>query len=105
MGRPKAVRPRAYSTAVRSAPLAPPVHPAPSLKRPMFRMLNAILCPLPISPSRFSRGITASARINGRVELPLMPVFFSSAPRLTPGEPLSMMKAVKCSPSTLANVM
>ena len=78
---------------------------APSLKRPMFRMLKAILWPLPISPSRFSFGITASARMSGRVLLPLMPVFFSSAPRLTPGIPFSTMKAVKCSPSTLAKVM
>ena len=39
------------------------------------------------------------------VDEPLMPVFFSSAPRLTPGIPFSMMKAVKCSPSTLAKVM
>ena len=36
---------------------------------------------------------------------PLIPVFFSSAPRLTPGIPFSTMKAVKCSPSTLAKVM
>ncbi len=79
--------------------------PAPSLKRPMLRMLKAILCPLPISPRRFSRGTLASDRISGRVELPLMPVFFSSAPRETPGVSLSMMKAVNCSPSTFANVM
>ena len=50
-------------------------------------------------------GITASVRISGRVLLPLMPVFFSSAPRLTPGIPFSTMNAVKCSPSTLAKVM
>ena len=87
------------------ASLAPPVTPAPSLKRPMLRMLKAILWPLPISPRRFSLGILASWRIRGRVELPLMPVFFSSAPSDTPGEPLSMMKAVKCWPSTLAKVM
>jgi hypothetical protein len=102
---PNAVRPFPYCTAAPRASFDPPVVPAPSLKRPMLRMLKAILCPFPISPSRFSFGITASCRIRGRVELPLMPVFFSSAPRLTPGEPLSMMKAVKCSPSTLANVM
>jgi hypothetical protein len=34
-----------------------------------------------------------------------MPVFFSSAPSETPGIPFSMMKAVKRSPSTFANVM
>ncbi len=59
----------------------------------------------PISPSWCSFGITASARMRGLVLLPLMPVFFSSAPRLTPGIPFSTMNAVKCSPSTLANVM
>ena len=47
----------------------------------------------------------ASARIRGRVEEPLMPVFFSSGPSDTPGLPFSMMKPLKCSPSTLANVM
>ncbi len=71
----------------------------------MLRMLNAILWPLPISPSRFSFGITASLRISGRVELPLIPVLRSSGPTLTPGIPFSMMNAVKCSPSTFANVM
>ncbi len=104
-GWPKAIRDLPYATALRIASLAPPVTPAPSLKRPMFRMLKAILWPLPISPRRFSLGICASLKISGQVELPLMPVFFSSAPRETPGVPFSMMKAVKCSPSTLAKVM
>ena len=105
MGCPKAVRELAYSVAAPTASLAPALVMAPSLKRPTLRMLKAILWPFPISPRRFSFGITASARMRGLVLLPLMPVFFSSAPRLTPGIPFSTMKAVKCSPSTLAKVM
>ena len=37
----------------RSRRLAPPMHIAPSLKRPKLSTLNATLWPLPISPSRF----------------------------------------------------
>jgi len=105
MGWPKAVRELPYSAAVPTASFAPPTVIAPSLKRPMLRMLKAILWPFPISPSWFSFGITASVRMSGVVLLPLMPAFFSSAPTLTPGIPFSTTKAVKCSPSTLANVM
>ena len=105
MGCPNAVRELPYAAATPTVSFAPPVTMAPSLKRPTLRMLKAILWPLPMSPSRFSFGITASVRMSGRVLLPLIPVFFSSAPRLTPGIPFSTMNAVKCSPSTLAKVM
>jgi hypothetical protein len=105
MGCPNAVRELPYPAAAPTASFAPPVAIAPSLKRPMLRMLKAILWPLPISPRRFSLGMRASARIRGRVEEPLMPVFRSSGPSDTPGMPFSMMKPLKCSPSTLAKVM
>ena len=59
---------------------APPMQDAPSLKRPMFRMLNAMMWPRPISRSRFSFGTWQFSKKIGAVELPLMPIFFSSAP-------------------------
>ena len=64
---------------------APPTQAAPSLKRPMFRMLNAMWWPLPISPSRFSTGTLQSARISGQVDEPRMPSLCSSAPDREPG--------------------
>ena len=71
----------------------------------MFRMLKAILCPLPISPSRFSTGMRASSRYSGQVDEPRMPILCSSGPTVNPGVPRSTMKPVNCSPSTLANTM
>ena len=82
----------------------PPWLPTPSLNRPMFRMPKAILWPLPISPSRRSLGMRQFSRITVRVELPLMPSFFSSAPVLMPGSVFSTMKALNCWPSTLAKI-
>ena len=56
MGWPKARRLLPYSMALPRAMRAPPVTPAPSLKRPTFRMLKAILWPLPISPEEVLLG-------------------------------------------------
>src|SRR5207248_1721509 len=81
---------------------APPTHPAPSLKRPRFRMLKAMVCPLPISPSTFSTGTWQSLRMSGHVEDPRMPIFFSSAPTANPGKVRSTKNAVNFSPSILA---
>ena len=53
---------------------------APSFRRPRFRILNAMMWPRPISPSRFSTGTGTLSKKTGVVELPLMPIFFSSAP-------------------------
>ena len=87
------------------ASLAPPVVLAPSLKRPTFRMLKAMWWPLPISPSTFSTGTSTSSKVMAQVEEPLMPIFFSSAPMVTPGAVRSTMKPVKCSPSIFAKRM
>ena len=35
---------------------APPIANGPSFSRPIFRILNAMICPRPISPSTFSAG-------------------------------------------------
>ena len=81
-------------TAFWSETRAPPTHMAPSLKRPMLRMLKAMMCPLPISPSRFSTGTWQSVRIRGHVEDPRMPILCSSAPIEKPGKVFSTRKAV-----------
>src|SRR5580704_17801811 len=73
----KALRCLAYEIAFCSEVRAPPTHPAPSLKRPTFRMLKAMMCPLPISPRTFSTGTWQSFRMSGAVEEPRMPIFFS----------------------------
>ena len=75
------------------------------MKRPTLRTLKAILCPLPISPSTFSTGTRASSRITEVVEEPLMPIFFSSGPMVTPGKVRSTRKAVKCLRSILAKTV
>src|ERR1035441_3606069 len=72
---------------------APPTQAAPSLKRPMFRMLNAMWCPLPTSPSRFSTGTWQSARISGQVEEPRMPSLCSSGP--TASSPFSQLTLMR----------
>jgi len=51
------------------------------LRRPTFKMLKAILWPLPISPRTFSTGTLQSSKMSGVVELPRMP----SAPLGEPG--------------------
>src|SRR5664279_1258067 len=84
---------------------APPTQLAPSLKRPTFRMLNAMMCPLPISPSTFSTGTLHSFRMSGAVEEPRMPIFFSSLPTAKPGKSFSTRKAVNFSPSILAKTV
>ena len=53
---PKALRSLAYFSETRSTSLAPPMANGPSFSRPRFRMLKAMMCPRPISPSTFSTG-------------------------------------------------
>ena len=64
----------------------PPTANGPSFRRPIFRMLNAMMWPRPISPSTFSTGTLTLSKKTAVVELPLMPIFFSSAPGVTPGQ-------------------
>ena len=61
--------------------------------------------PRPISWSRFSFGTGAFSKNSGTVELPRMPILFSSAPTEKPGVPRSTMNAENFSPSTFANTM
>ena len=82
---------------------APPTQYAPKVKRPAFSVLNATMCPRPASCSRFSLGTGEFSKIIGVVELPLMPIFFSSAPEENPGVPRSTMKQENFSPSIFAN--
>ena len=105
MGLPKATRSLAYFDAVSSVPLAPPVQYAPRLNLPAFKMLNATMCPRPISCSRFSLGTTQFSKKIAVVELPFRPIFFSSAPAEKPGNPRSTMKQENFSPSTFAKTM
>ena len=84
IGWPNCRRSRRTSPTSPMAALHPPVHIAPSLKRPKLSMLNAILWPLPISPSRFSAGTGASCRMTGVVDEPCRPILCSSLPLLTP---------------------
>ena len=105
MGCPNCRRDAAYFADSPMAPCAPPAHAAPSLKRAKFRTLKATLWPLPISPSRFSAGTFTSCRMRGVVDEPWSPILCSFLPLLTPGNARSTMKAVKCSPSTLAKTM
>ena len=65
--------------------MAPPTAPTPSFKRPMLRMLKAILCPWPIVPSTASTGIVQSSRKSGQVELPRMPELVLLGPDRQPG--------------------
>src|ERR1035441_8145094 len=83
----------------------PPTHIAPSLKRPTFKMLKAITCPLPISPSRFSAGTLQSLRMMGHVDDPRMPILCSSAPTEKPGKFLSTRNALNFSPLILAKTV
>src|SRR6266700_5775409 len=83
----------------------PPTHIAPSLNRPTFKMLKAITCPLPVSPSRFSTGTLQSLRMMGQVDDPRIPILCSSAPTENPGKVLSTRNAVNFSPLILANTV
>ena len=67
---PNAFRSFAYFDAVVSTFFAPPTHDAPSVNRPAFKMLNATMCPRPISCSTFSFGTLQFSRKIGVVELP-----------------------------------
>src|ERR1039458_8291824 len=69
-----ALRCLAYPIAFSSETRPPPTHMAPSLNRPPFRILKAITCPLPISPSRFSTGTLQSFRMMGQVDEPRIPI-------------------------------
>ncbi len=105
MGLPKAFRSLAYGAASATTLRQPATQVTPSLSRPMLRMLKAMRCPLPISPSRLPTGIRASSKMSGRVELPRMPILCSSGPVVNPGASFSTMKALNFSPSTLAKTM
>ena len=105
MGRRNCSRSLAYWRATARQSLAAPTEPAPSLKRPMLRMLNAILWPCPTWPSTLPAPTRASSRITWRVDEPRMPSFFSSGPVESPGVLRSTRKAVKCSPPTLAKTV
>ena len=63
---PNALRSLAYFKQMASTFFAPPTAPGPSFSRPMFRMLNAMMCPRPISPSTFSTGTLNVVEIHGR---------------------------------------
>ena len=71
----------------------------------MLRMFIAILNPWPTSPSRFPAGTAAFSRNSDAVEEPRIPILCSSWPTVKPGVARSTMKAVCCSPSTLANTV
>ena len=102
---PNAVRSFEYFDEASSTSFAPPRQYAPSEKRPTLSVLNATIWPRPISCSRFSFGTGEFSKKSGTVELPRMPIFFSSAPAENPGVPRSTMKQENFSPSTFANTM
>src|SRR5271169_445531 len=68
-------------------------------------MLNATMCPRPTSCNKFSLGTWQFSKKMAVVELPLRPIFFSSAPAENPGNPRSTIKQENFSPSTLAKTM
>ena len=53
----------------------------------------AILNPSPSPPTRLAAGTLTPSRITWRVGCAFQPIFFSLAPKLRPGVPLSMRKA------------
>jgi hypothetical protein len=57
------------------------------------RVASAVRNAVPSSPTIRSAGIRASSKMTVRVGEPLMPSFFSSAPKLTPGSLFSTTKA------------
>jgi len=75
------------------APMAPPPHIAPSLKRAKFSTLKATLWPLPTSESTFSAGTFTSWKISAVVDEPCRPILCSSLPLFTP-QPRSTSSAV-----------
>ena len=54
----------AYCTESVAALFEPPNAAAANFKRPIFKILKAILCPLPISPNTFSTGTLQSWKYN-----------------------------------------
>ena len=105
MGWPNCRRLAAYFADSPMAALQPPVHIAPSFRRPKLSTLKATLWPLPTSPSRLAAGTGTSCRMTGVVDEPCRPILCSSLPLLTPPNARSTMKAEKCSPSTLAKTI
>ena len=105
MDLPNAVRSFEYFDESASTCFAPPVQLAPSENRPAFSVLNATMCPRPISYSKFSLGTAAFSKNSGTVELPRIPILFSSAPMEKPGVPRSTRNAENFSPSTFANTV
>ena len=67
-------------------------------------MLKATLCPWPTVPSTFSTGTRTLSKMSAVVDEPSRPSFGSSRPLTTPMS-RSTMKAVNCSPSTLAKIV
>src|SRR3984957_12529392 len=102
---PKATRSREYFAACSSAFLEPPMQETPRVWRPALSGLNATMWPRPISCRRFSFGMRAFSKNRGTVELPRMPILFSSAPMVNPGVLRSTTKAENLSPSTFAKTM
>src|ERR1700741_548244 len=100
---PNAVRSFEYFDDASRIFFAPPTQYAPNVKRPAFNVLKATTCPRPASCRRFSLGTGEFSKNIGVVELPLMPIFFSSAPDENPGVPRSTMKQENFSPSIYAN--
>ena len=99
------IRSLAYSMAVVAAFLEPPITMAHNLYLPIFNTLNAILCPLPISPKTASFETFTFSKNTCRVLEPLMPNFSSSAPSVMPAVFASTIKAVNLSPSTCAKTI
>ena len=89
----------AWRAASRSMILEPPMHPAPSEVRPVFRISTAILKPCPRSPRTLNAGTRTFSSSIGTVEEPFRPSFFSSFPGITPPRSLVTTKAVipRCS--------
>ena len=63
------------------------------LSRPPSSPAMAILKPSPSAPTRLAAGTRTPSMITWRVGWACQPIFFSLAPKLRPGVPLSTMKA------------
>src|SRR5260370_24006397 len=100
---PNAVRSFEYFDDASRIFFAPPTQYAPNVKRPAFNVLNATTWPRPGSCNKFSFRTGQFSKNIGVVELPLMPIFFSSAPEENPGVPRSTMKQENFSPSIFAH--
>ena len=95
----------AYSILLLSDIFAPPIAAAQSFKRPIFKILNAMICPLPTSPNKFSTGTLQSWKYNCTVDEPLIPILCSSGPCVNPSMPRSTINVENLSPSTFANTV